>query len=61
MTDAEEIKDNGLCFGKIISLHFGAPNIITIDIPRCNKKKGFMDLLKNLPKMTKIQINRTYF
>jgi hypothetical protein len=45
---------NGLCFDKIISLYFGAPMITTM-----TKGQIYLFLLKNLPKRTKIYINRT--
>jgi hypothetical protein len=47
------IVSNGLCFNKIVSLYFGAPKTTTIDIGM-KRKRDFLDLLKNLPKITKI-------
>jgi hypothetical protein len=45
------IRNNGLCFDKIISLYFCAPKTTTIDIGG-KRKSDFSDLLKNLSKMT---------
>jgi hypothetical protein len=43
------LSSNRLCFDKIISLYFGAPKTTTIDIG-AQRKRDFLDLLKNLPK-----------
>jgi hypothetical protein len=49
----KQLRNNGLCFDKIISLYFGAPKTTTINIG-AKRKWHFLHLPKNLPKMAKM-------